>query len=328
VNEAPLKRNGVHPAMLGEAGNACKGNAREVHNLLDNMEHLKMVARAFFTVAITAATYFFASASSAQWSYTEEFEADPTCGEGQWLHRFEQNDGGIQSYSQGDYCMIPDRVPQDAGSVEGDGQYMNFYTNYGDAALHKLNAMKNLGGFGVPAGGGYAGNAGDHIFSACVYVPPTSSNGAEFDRNVDVGMCLKGSGNSYGEWPGDAVDQCTTSRSFASLPRGSWNRVGVTFTAGTWNRVDAGFYITHDRLDSYLVANGGQYDRYPHTAVYIDEMYVGLAQDAPTACGSVGDGDNDGSRGANPIPVMPLGGIALLVSLVALLGLRRRRQPL
>ena len=53
--------------------------------------------------------------------------------------------------------MIPDRVPQDAGAVEGDGQYMNFYTNYGDGALHKVNAMKNLGGFGVPAVGGLCG---------------------------------------------------------------------------------------------------------------------------------------------------------------------------
>ena len=298
-------------------------NKSSLGRLGTNEEEQPMKIKRISAAALGFVAYAVASVSYAQWSYTEDFEADPACGEGQWLHRFEQDGGGV--YTQGDYCMIPDRVPQDDGAPAGDGQYLNLYTNYGDGALMKVDAMKNLGGFGVPEGGGYPGNAGNHIFSACVYVPATANNGAEFDRNVDVGMCLKNSGNSYAAWPGDGVGACTVSKSFSDLARGSWQRVSVPWVAETSNRVDAGFYITHNKLDSYLIANGGQYDRYPHTAVYIDEMYVGLASEAPTTCAGAAAAPVPAADGdPNSIPVLPLGGLLGLIGLIGLMGLRRK----
>lgn len=262
-------------------------------------------------LSVALAALLFSVPASAQFSYTNDFSSVPGCGEGAWIARFEN--GGV--YTQGDYCPMGDRVPQDAGSARGNGDYMNFYTNYSDAALVAMQAQINIGGFNPPAEGGYAGNNGEHTFSACVYVPPTADAGAEFDSGVDVGMTVSVGSNSYGSWSGDTVADNEVSLSFASLPRGVWTRQSVTFTAANTHRVDAGFYITHPALNTF--------QDYPNTAVYIDDMFVGFSADAPEG-GCYSGNTSPAPVDTTTIPVLPLWALLGLAGLVGLMGYRRQ----
>ena len=253
--------------------------------------------------------------ASAQFSYTNDFSAVPVCGEGEWIARFEN--GGV--YTQGDYCPMSDRVPQDVGSAAGNGDYMNFYTRYDDSALVAMQIQVNIGGFTAPAGGGYPGNDGEHTFSACVYVPDVADRGADFGSGVDVGMKVSLGSNNYSPWSGDAVGASEAFLSFSGLPRGTWSRQSVTFTASNSHRVDAGFYVTHPALNTFT--------DYPSTAVYIDDMFVGFSADAPVGgCyGADGPGDPSDSSGPKGIPVMPLWALFGLAGLIGLMGYRRKQ---
>ena len=250
--------------------------------------------------------------ASAQFSYTNDFSAVPACGEGAWIARFEN--GGV--YSQNDYCPLSDRVPQDAGSATGNGDYMNFYTNYGDPALVAMQAQVNIGGFGVPGGGGYPGNDGEHTFSACVYVPEVADGGADFDGGVDVGMKVSLGSDGYGSWSGNSVAESAASLSFSGLARGTWSRQSVTFTAANSHRVDAGFYATHAALNTF--------DPFQSSAVYIDDMYVGFSADAPVGGCYEAAGAGAGGDDATSIPVLPLWALFGLAGLIGLMGLRRK----
>ena len=262
--------------------------------------------------SISLAMLLASAPANAQFSYTEDFSGVPACGEGSWIARFEN--GG--TYGQADYCPMGDRVPQDPDSAAGNGDYMNFFTNYTDANLVAMSAQVNIGGFGVPAGGGYPGNDGEHTFSACVYVPERADAGADFASGVDVGMTVSLGSNGYSPWSGDAVASNEVSLSFSGLTRGVWSRQSVTFTASNTHRVDAGFYMTHPALNTFT--------DYPDTAVYIDDMYVGFSADAPTGgcyeapAGSASTGDPDA------IPALPLWALFGLAGVVGLMGLRRK----
>ena len=254
--------------------------------------------------------------ASAQFSYTNDFSAVPACAEGAWIARYEKGDGTPPG-DAGDYCPMSDRVPQDAGSATGNGDYMNFYTNYGDPKLVAMQAQVNIGGFGVPGGGGYPGNDGEHTFSACVYVPEVADGGADFGSGVDVGMKVSLGSNGYSPWSGDTVAESAASLSFSGLARGTWSRQSVTFTAANSHRVDAGFYSTHPQLDTA---------GYPSSAVYIDDMYVGFTADAPVGgCYEAADaGAGAGGGDATSIPVLPLWALFGLAGLIGLMGLRRK----
>ena len=266
------------------------------------MKANKLVAAAF------SAAMFLSASAQAQYQFSEEFESFPlTQGADAFVAQF-SNAGG--AYNDGDIGALGMDYNNATASFVPDysnGGFLNFYARYDDSGIRTTALFRNVGGF---AGSNpYSFNNGEHTLTACVLVPELADKGADFAAGVDGGLGVRISGTSYSQWPGDT--SFNASKSVASLTRGVWTRVSLTFTITNGSRVDAGVWVSNPVLST----------PYVNTGVFYDDLWLGASGDAPTSgcAGAVG-----APVDATGIPVLPLWALFGLAGLIGLMGLRRK----
>lgn len=267
--------------------------------------------------AVALAASLVSTQASAQYQFQNNFSSAPGCaGADTWVAQF-ANAGGF--YNEGDVsgvCSLWDyTVNPAAGSPAADGGYLNMYLRYDDPGILYTGFFRNLGGF---AGDDpFSGNNGQHTLTACVYVPEVADFGADFASGVDAGLGVRYSGLFYGSWPGDGA--LNESLSVASFPRGVWTRASLTFTLTDAARVDAGVWASTPDVSPR-----------PSSGVLYDDMWLGLASDAPTTpCFGAAPPPVAGPvSGPSPtaVPILPVWALIALAGIVGLFGSSRLKK--